>query len=203
MDKKRFKGSVDIETTGLSRNLNEIIQIAIVIFDDNYNPIKNFVSLAQPYNWSVITEESLQTNGITIEQLKEAPTGISVRSHFLSWWRDNLDLGIINPYGWNYKSFDMHFLLKWFGEENYFKVFHYRAIDVDEYLRTLIELGLFEEFDSESSLKLPLVCTKLGIPLNAHDALHDCRATLDVLLECKKRIQLYQNQRKRVKIKYE
>lgn len=177
---------VDVETTGLHKAVHEVIKIAVVVFDKDLNPTKNICRMAKPYNFEVIEEEALGINGIKLEDLKSSPTGISVRSEILKWRKDVLGSEMIHPYGWNYKSFDRDFLIKWFGEDNYFKIFDYHATDIDEWLLFCSkELNLFPEIKSSS---LPKTCDDLGIPINAHDPLGDCRATLDVYKEIRKRI---------------
>ena len=184
---KEYLAVVDVESTGLSLVIHEPIQIGIILFDSEYNPIQNFSITWQPYNWDAIDPKSLEVNGLTIEGLKKCQTGMMARNEFIKWWRETAESMRIIPYGWNYKSFDQPMLKKWFGEENYSKIFHYRGYDVDEFIRVLTEdVGLFPELEGQS-LKLQNVCSYLNIPLLGHDALFDSRATLEILREGKKR----------------
>jgi len=193
-----FKAIIDLETTGLKRNFHEIIEISCVVFNEKLEQIQTFTSLVQPYKWD-IEMEALEVNGITIEQLKKAPTGMTVKGNFIKWRNEVLNGELVIPYGWNYKSFDMPFLLTWFGEENYQKIFHYRSEDIDSHLKNLNED--FDIFPDLTSYKLVEVCRYFTIPLKAHSSLPDCWATLEVLKRVKKITEQLKIQiRKKVKL---
>lgn len=185
---------IDLETTGLRRNFHEIIEISCITFNDKLEQTNKFTSLVQPYKWD-IELEALEVNGITIEQLKKAPTGMTVKFMFIKWRNEVLNGDKIIPYGWNYKSFDMIFLLTWFGEENYNKIFHYRSEDIDSRLKNLNDD--FDLFPDLPSYHLPDVCRYFTIPLKAHSSLPDCWATLEVLKKIKQITEQLKNQIKR------
>ncbi len=77
--------SFDLETTGLDKKEDEIIQIAIVQFDNKGNIVKKFSSLVQPEQVNVKEFISFLT-GIDNEQLKTAPKFSEIQDKILEFF---------------------------------------------------------------------------------------------------------------------
>lgn len=71
----------DTETTGLSHNHQDIIQIAgYVVMDGLKEEPFNF--RCKPFNWGSISQEALDVNGVTIEMLQNADDPRDVMKRF-------------------------------------------------------------------------------------------------------------------------
>ena len=81
---------LDLETTGLDAQRNEIIEIAIVIMQDG-TVVSEFESLVRPKN--PISEEITAITGITQEMVDDAPTLYSIRSDIRRVLGDHVVIG--------------------------------------------------------------------------------------------------------------
>lgn len=103
----------DLETTGLNKNEDEIIQIAIVKFDENGKILKKFNSLVHPEKNTIETFISFLT-GINNDAIKSAPLLEELKTEILSFFDENTLL-----IGHNIQ-FDIDFLQRYFPELPYF-----------------------------------------------------------------------------------
>lgn len=88
---------IDIESTGLDYNKNEIIQLAGVLLDrKTLKEKKRFESLIKPTNWKNHDPEAMAVNNISREALKAAPSLKTVLSKFHKTFGVNV---ILSPYG--------------------------------------------------------------------------------------------------------
>jgi len=177
---------LDTETTGLSSENHNIIQLAAlveidgeVIFDFNLEvgPDLNKIDLIDP--------KATQAHGVTKEVLLERKiTQRELYAHF----HDMLEQ-FINPFdirekfvpaGYNVK-FDLNFIRTLFydHQDKYFGSFITSAsLDVMSYVA---DWSASEGI--QRSYKLETMCEYFGISLNAHDALADIHATRELYYE--------------------
>lgn len=66
---------IDLETTGLEKATNEIIEIAIIKYDNNLNEVERYETFIKP---TIRTTEAVEVHGITYDMLLAAPRIISV-----------------------------------------------------------------------------------------------------------------------------
>ena len=168
----RIKAVIDTETTGLVAGVNEIIQLAVVIVDDDFKFVDKFVSKIRPMHEANITQEAMKVN--RIKNLHEAPTPLQVRNAFYQWHEEVHDGLVIEPIGHNY-SFDKDFLKLFFGDM-YDERFYYKFRDTFVLAQALIDRGSLE-VDSTS---LGSLCDHFEIPIKAHDALGDVLGTIQL-----------------------
>lgn len=165
-------GAIDTETTGLNEGIHEIVQIAIVIVDEDFNYVDKFTSLIRPMHESNIDEEALKINRLKLSDLVKAPTPLQVRNAFYQWHEEVHDGIKIEPLGHNY-SFDQAFLKLFFGNM-YRERFYYKFRDTHVLAQALIDRGSLK-VESTSLISL---CDHFEIPIKAHDALGDVLATM-------------------------
>ena len=171
----RIRGVIDTETTGLNAGVNEIIQLAIVIVDEDFNFVDKFVSKVRPMHEANIEEEAMKVN--RLKNLDEAPTPLQVRNAFFQWNEEVHDGAVIEPIGHNY-SFDKDFLKIFFGHM-YNEKFYYKFRDTFVLAQAMIDRGSLDLGDNGSTSLVGL-CDHFEIPIKAHDALGDVLATLQL-----------------------
>jgi DNA polymerase III epsilon subunit-like protein len=176
---------VDLETTGLNFELNEIVEISVYVLD-NLKIKFFFKSLIKPYRWDNINPEAMKVNGIKIEDLEKAPNAIEVKRDLVSWWENDINEKLC-PVGYNFSGFDKNFLTHWLGED-YNKMFHYRALNIDSIVRYLVEFTDVLPELKNKSLKLQNISGSLGITHLKHRADGDCLCLIDLIKLINKRI---------------
>ncbi len=153
----------DVETTGLNVLRDRILQIALIkYFADGREPQE----LSMLINPSIpISEESMSIHGITPKDLANKPTFIQVAEKIWDFI-GNADLG-----GYNSNRFDIPMLMEEFARAGYeFDLNKRRTIDVQR---------IFYKMEPRT-LKAALAFYCNETLEDAHDALADVRATIDV-----------------------
>lgn len=154
----------DIESTGLNVMKDRIVQIALIKFTrQGEDPIEKSM-LINP--GIPISEESMSIHGITPDMVRNKPTFIEVAQEIYDFIGD-ADLG-----GYNSDRFDIPMLMEEFARAGLdLDIDHRRCIDVQK---------IFYKMEPRTlKAALKLYC---GEDLeDAHDALADVRATVDVL----------------------
>lgn len=155
---------VDIETTGLSPQYDEIIEISAVRIMNN-EIVDSFNELVKPYN--EISSFIEQLTGITNEMVKNARRIKEVLKSFLSFIKEE-DVLI----GYNF-NFDINFLYDSILE-NLEKPFSNDFVDVLRFSRLLIKEKL-------ENCKLKTVANFYDIDYSkAHRGKEDCKITFEV-----------------------
>ncbi len=157
---------LDLETTGLSNSRDEIIQVAVVKYV-NFEKVGEFETLVKPK--ISIPYEATEINGITNQDVKDAPTIQTVLPKILDFIGDNTIVA-------HNASFDMKFLLSAMYNHD-FEHRKFRVIDTLSLARKYID---FTKNHKLATLKSFL---KLN-HLNSHDALHDCYVTAELYKYC-------------------
>ena len=180
--------SIDIETSGLDPEKDELLEIAIVPLKPNLTinyDLKPFDIIIQPKWPDNFQNNQILLPGMTLADVMlqglEAWTAVDL----LEQWYEKLNLPErkkIMPLGHNYVAFDRPFLQKWLTEPTYDYIFDYHVRDTMQiglYLNDLSDyLGQGFPFPK---VKLTYMCSCLKIPnMRRHRALGDAVATAEL-----------------------
>ena len=157
---------LDFETTGLSNNTDEIIQVAAVRYE-NFEEKEKFVTFVKPTK--SIPYDATEINGISNDDVKDAPSIKEILPQLLEFLKDDIIVA-------HNASFDMKFLLSaMYKEEIEYRKF--KAIDTLALSR--------KHIDFTKNHKLPTLKSFLKLNhLKSHDALHDCYVTAELYKYC-------------------
>jgi len=154
----------DVESTGLSVVRDRILQIAIIKYFKNGDEPKELTMLINP--GIPISEEAMNVHGITPKMLSNKPTFARVADELFNFI-GNADLA-----GYNSNRFDVPMLMEEFARVGIeFSMDRRRTIDVQR---------IFYKMEPRTLSAALKYYTGKSIE-NAHDALADVKATVDVL----------------------
>jgi DNA polymerase-3 subunit epsilon len=163
----------DVETTGLNVIRDRIIQIALIKIHKNGEPDTEFMSLINP--GIPISEESMMIHGITPKDLANKPTFVQIAQKIWDFI-GNSDLA-----GYNSNRFDVPMLMEEFARVGMeFDLSKRRLIDVQRIFYKMEPRTLKAAYRLYCGKELE----------DAHNALADVRATLDVF---KGQLHVYEN----------
>ena len=179
----------DVETTGTNPSVHEITQLAMIIeVDGKVVEEANFT--CQPTRWDQIDPGAIATTGVSVEMLKTfQPPALmyhqltAVLNKYIPKYTRLPDK--FYPAGHNVE-FDLKFLdafLRQHGDDNMkqwgaITYQNYRAIDS----RALANFHFLNgHLPNLPDVKLGTLCSHFGIPIDAHDALSDIRATRQLI----------------------
>jgi DNA polymerase-3 subunit epsilon len=153
----------DLETTGLNVVRDRIVQIALVKLRKDGQPVEELSMLINP--GIPISEEAMQIHGITPKDLANKPSFAQVAQKIWDF------IGSADLAGYNSNRFDVPMLMEEFARVGYeFEVSKRRLIDVQR---------IFYKMEPRTlKAAYRLYCQKELE--DAHDALADVRATVDV-----------------------
>ncbi len=172
---------LDTETTGLSAYKNDVIQIGMLIEIDGVIRAEHLFH-CQPHDPSGVSEEALEVHGMGMEELMSFPKPNNVFCKFklvMDEWIDcynKKDKFIMAGYN---VGFDFNMMQQWWkkaGGEFWGSYFEYKQFDV--YPLAFLYANKYN-WDVPNH-KLETMPPFLGIPLQAHDALGDIKATREV-----------------------
>jgi DNA polymerase III epsilon subunit-like protein len=116
----------DFETGGLNLEKCEILQIgALILHRTSLKVMDAYKSLMKPLDFDGLDEKALKVNGLTKEQLQEAPEAKVVFPEFCEWIkkfntsRDNSFFGAPTPCGYNISGFDLPIFDRYCKEYGY------------------------------------------------------------------------------------
>ncbi len=170
---------IDIESTGLDYNKNEIIQLAGILLDKKtLKEKKRFESYIRPNNWSNHDPEAMAVNKISKETLKSAPSLKTVIDKFHKTFGTNV---MLSPYGTIMDTAMLRVAYKKVGRKyNY----DYHVFDIWPLCYTyMAKKRLLKNTRRFSGFSLNDVANhfKIKIPTNRHTALADCELQAAVL----------------------
>lgn len=168
---------LDIETTGFSREWNEIIELAAVWYDTETKEIvDSFHMYARPVKG--VPANITELTGITNEQLIGCAPEWNMLMDFCEWYDNHPADEII---GHNCKAFDLQFINA--KCDKYSIVWKPTATVVDTltYARQLKKKGLLKT----DNLKQTTLGEYFGIKYDAHSALADTRALVKIYQKMK------------------
>lgn len=155
----------DIETTGLSKEKEMIMEIGAVKVADG-KIIERFSTFVNPQR--PISAEITKLTGITDDMVKDAPTIENVLPEFLKFCEDTVLVA-------HNASFDTGFI-RIAAERAGLGELHHTIVDTLELARALLP-----ELNKH---KLDIVCEYLGVTLNGHHrAVNDAEATAEVFIK--------------------
>jgi DNA polymerase III subunit alpha len=164
---------LDSETTGLDPIKNDIIQFACIPVIAGKEQVKHFNEYCQPLNWLEIDDKALSVNGIKRQDLNSFQKPVEMIEKLIVYLKQfNCKFTIA---GYNV-SFDKDFIASTFKkvgkEKEYFELFNGDVRDT--YKRAKV---LKTQLNAQN-LKLESLANHFNIPIKAHDALSDIKATI-------------------------
>ena len=178
---------VDVETTGLDKVKQDVIQIAGII-EVNSIVVDEFEFKCQPHSWDNIQQKALDVHGMTLDDLKsfEEPSGVKQQMEIILSRHvnkfDKKDKMVFAGYN---TPFDYGFVEEWFKKsgDKYFNSYFHRGFG---YHSQLIDVyPEFMQYVRATGVQLPnnklvTAAAHFDIPLQAHDAMADIRATREM-----------------------
>jgi len=166
---------IDVETTGFYADKHDIVQLACIPLINGV-PQTPFNEFCQPINWKDIQQGAIDTHGITIEQMKTFQTPAELCDKLIKYLDSfNTQFTIA---GFNV-SFDRKFLSQFYtkqGRSNDF--FRHFVLNVHDTYSRARKIGK-KEIGTEN-LKLETLAKHFEVSIDAHDALSDIEATIEV-----------------------
>ena len=184
---------IDTETSGLDSYWHEILQIALVPLDSNFEPRKDILPFyieMKPENPERIDPEAMAVNKMKLCTIMERGFDQEKAKDLLLTWKDKLELPYtkggqhqkrIIPLGQNY-AFDQAFIKQWLGVDMYNECFDGRYMDTMVAATYLNDrAAMHSERVPFPKLNLKAMAARLKIEHGrAHDALQDCVTTAKV-----------------------
>lgn len=152
--------SLDIETTGLSANMNHIIEVAVIKYKNNVI-VSKFETLINPE--TEISKSITRLTGIDNDMVKGCPTIDEIKFDLINF------IGDLPIVGHNI-SFDKNFI-----QTKYDLIFKNNFIDTLSLSRIL--------YDNLENHKLETIKNYLEISLDSHRACNDCFTSVKILEE--------------------
>ena len=175
---------IDVETTGLHPWHNDIIQIAMLV-EINGEIVEEYSSTVKPHFPENINPEALKVTGVALADIDDYPEKKIVYNQIVDMLGKYVNKfeksDKFTPIGYNVR-FDLDFLSAFFKKNDdkyYGSWFNWKAVDPLQYLYIM-------DYNRKIALpnyKLATVCQHFGIPIMAHDALQDIKATRELWLQ--------------------
>lgn len=178
--------AVDVETTGLDPQKNDLVEVCVLPLDHNIEPHrqhKPFSMMLKPVKEPINPNRNPQ-NGLTAVQIMSYGQDPYRAADLLEEWFHALKLPPkkqIIPLAHNW-VFDRDFLIEWLGPLNFQYIFngHYRDTMTIAAFHNDRKHSQGEQYDF-SRIGLGSMCEKLNVENKmAHRALYDCLATAEV-----------------------
>lgn len=165
---------VDVETSGLSPSINDIVQLACVPVIDGRSH-ESFNEFCQPANWNTIDAKSIEVHGITIEMMRGFQSPHAMLDKFVAYLAKFNTKFVIAGYNSNFdKAFLGAIFAKNARSNEYSKFFLNEIRDVHARAKAV------KDKLTSTKLKLVNLAEEFGIEIKAHDALSDIQATIEV-----------------------
>lgn len=185
---------LDCETTGLDKDKNGIITLAVMMEIDGEIVGKKTFSMNP--EGRTIEDGALLVNGFTREQVAALPNWKDVKKEFCDWlalYIDKFDkLDKATAAGYNIITFDMGFIESWFqecGDSYLYSWFDRFPLDVYRMVPMLEWSGAVSGLPNR---KLGTVAQAMGVKLeDAHEAMADVVATREIALGLKAFLGIY------------
>lgn len=186
---------MDTETTGLFCDQHDIIALAGGLEVDG-KIVENFNYKMKPLKLANITDEALEVNGFTREEIMTFPhpseakkdLEAKVRKYVNPFKKNKTIEDKFIPAGQNVK-FDVGFLEKLWqncGDKWYGSLFSYQGLD----LLSLTQIMRLKGKLDTPNLKLATMAEHFGVEIKAHEALSDIVATRKIFYKIFNRIEI-------------
>jgi DNA polymerase-3 subunit epsilon len=181
---------LDLETTGLNKLTDQIVEIGVIYEDTKTNKTEEFHRYIKYDEYPEKFTEAVKVHGLSPEILEEkGSTNKEVYNELLEFLdskincRNRDDKSIIS--GYNVK-FDIDFTRELFykNKSNYFGSYFFSA--PYEVMTKVAECLIHEKIDKLINYKLETVAGYLQIDFNSHSAIEDIKATRKVDIELNK-----------------
>jgi DNA polymerase III epsilon subunit-like protein len=176
----------DTETSGTDPDWHEIVQIAALPLDSNFDPrndVMPFYVNMKPNHPERVDPKALRVSGLSLSDLMTRGLDQERARDLFLEWVDGLGLPYtpggyrkrLIPVGHNY-FFDRNFISRWLGQETYDELISHFARDTMTVAAFLNDNSAFKVNPPHfQKLDLRYVCSKLGVEkYDRHDALEDC-----------------------------
>lgn len=178
----------DIETTGFSREHNDIIEIAAVAWDSSSEEeLSTFSTYIKPMG--PIPAQITELTRISDFTVRNSPHFWEVVPQFFAWMKD---VGVDKMCGYNSDVFDWPFInaqIDRYKLRDKYTFDNVSQLDLMKVVRAMEKKGLLhlKEFClkkglTKLSVKQSIVGEYFNIQYVAHDAINDCRALKDIYL---------------------
>lgn len=167
--------AIDVETTGLNIENNEIVEIGLIAFDKEFNFLDSFRSYIRPEKEWSIQPKAMEINGLSIEFLRKQPRKFEVNRFLLDWLLEHYNENKISLMGHSCLTLDIPMFSNLIGEENFKKFFNRTVRDSKIFAQGLIDSNKINVLNSH----LKTLCNEFGIKFGEHTALGDAQATLN------------------------
>lgn len=173
----------DTETTGIIAKHHEIVQFAAIVEIDG-EVVDEINVLSRPLHLDRVNEEALRVTGKSLDELEKYPHPSEVFPQIKAFFDKHIDKfnksDKFFPAGHNV-IFDLDFLQNYFithGDQYGTGAYqNWQALDT----RILANFLCYSGKLSVPNIKLETLCNHFEIPLQAHDALNDIRATRELM----------------------
>lgn len=172
---------LDTETTGLEPGTHGVVQVAGIVEVDG-EVREEFDFLARPFPGQLYEAKALEVNRRTVEEIKGFPDPMEVHAKLKAIFKKYVD-----PYNRADKfviagqniAFDYDMMEAFWqkcGDKYWYSWVDFRGLDIITATALFQAAGRFRL----PNMRLETVAAHFGIPLKAHDALHDIRATREI-----------------------
>lgn len=165
---------IDVETTGRFADKHDIVQLACipVVNGKRQQPFNEF---CQPKNWDTIEEEAIRVHGISRQRMKTFQTQEQMLDNFIKYLKQFNVKFVIAGFNVN---FDKQFLSKLFNSQGKATDF-FTFFDISIHDTLARARSLKGKIKTENN-KLETLAKYWGIEIQAHDAISDISATIEV-----------------------
>lgn len=175
----------DLETTGIRPGTNEILTIATILADDDFNEVDVFHRGIRPEYKNQWSEDAENIHNITWDKAQSFKDSKQVLDDYVSflsnYGRDHSFVCHALPFGNKVNTFDRNFVFYWFHYDDR-RVDYYRLFPEDKMYTTIAAKRKQACLDwGIENQKLGTWADKLGVKFKHHNALEDARVTLQVL----------------------
>lgn len=180
--------AVDVETTGTEPGYHEIIQVACVPLDQNYEPSKKYrpfyLDGIAPKHPDRQSFDAKSKTHLDAKKLAEECVSQERAADLMDEWFFNLALPSgkrLVPLAHNW-GFERTMMIDWLGVDTFGAIWDGRARDSMQAVAFINDMHYWQGLsDPFTEMSLPYVCKRMNIPLdNAHNALADAIATAKV-----------------------
>lgn len=152
---------IDFETTGLDFKSEQVIEVALIKLDENFEEIGSFHTPVRLREGKTLSPFIKELTGLTEEFLDDYGMTEQIVRSMVNEFIDDFTVVVAQ-----YAPFDLAYLAEW-------------GIIPSKYICTK---SLTSQVEPTESSSLKPTCERLGIPLdNAHRAFADVRATAELL----------------------
>lgn len=165
---------IDVETTGRFADKHDIVQLACIPIINGVRG-KHFNEFCQPTNYATVEQGAIDVHGITVARMRTFQTQAQLLENFIAYLK-SFDVKFIIA-GFNV-SFDKRFVSSMFtrlGRENeFFSLFELQVHD------TYSRAQSVKKLIGSENLKLATLAKHYKVDIDAHEALSDIAATIEV-----------------------